>query len=237
MLALFGATIVVAVFVNFLFIRRRAVARIPTEPKDQQGKPTDPENPTLSARSDDEPGKALMRRARYILRQNTEDSVSTIEVPAGTDAPNEVCEPEKDGKRLAIVSQETGDLSWSAGEMPGSTAVSRSHLGQQAMSYAMRYPEPGKRGVRNRELSELADSLGIKKRSLNDRVYKARLVLRYNEEAVPLVMNGALSLWKAYHEALDLKRRKNGETSKEPRERAQRRPIARPQEQEIAEAA
>jgi hypothetical protein len=79
--------------------------------------------------------------------------------------------------------------------------------------------------------------LGIKKRSLNDRVYKARLVLRYNEEAVPLVMSGALSLWKAYDKARDLKRRANGKTSKEARQRAQLRPMTRLQEQEIAEAA
>ena len=103
------------------------------------------------------------------------------------------------------------------------------------MSYAMRHPEPGKRGVRNTELSVLADNLGIKKRSLNDRIYKARLVLRYNEQAVPLVMNGALSLWKAFDMALELKRQRN---ANEARKIAQLRLVARPLEQEeLAEAA
>jgi hypothetical protein len=246
MLALFGVTFVAVFVLTSLFIWRGAIRTIPAEPIGRQDRRPDSER--LAVQTVDGPGKMLMRRARYLLRQNTEERVLTTRVLPGTDAPTEVSEPVEDGKDLAIVSQQTGipcsvdtrrtprDDPKAVDEVPRPAAVSRC-LGQQAMSYAMRCPEPGKRGVRNTDLSAVAESLGIKKRSLNDRVYKARLVLGYNEEAVPLVMSGTLSLWKAYDKALHLKRRKDREILDDARERAQLRPMDRLQEQEIAEAA
>jgi len=247
MLDLFGATFVAVSVVTSLFALSGAIATMPAKPNGRQDKGPDSETPDVQ--TVDGPGRMLMCRVRYVLRQNIDETVLTTKVLAGTDAPIEVSEPMEEGKGLAVISQETdvpssvdirrrlrGPDPEPVGEVLRSTDVRR-RLGQQAMSYAMRCPVPGKRGVHNTELSALAENLGIKKRSLNDRVYKARLVLRYNEEAVPLVMSGALSLWKAYDKALDLKRRKNGNPFKEARQRAQGRPMAPLQEQEMAEAA
>ena len=245
MLTLFGALIVVMVVLNFALFRRKA--GIPAEPEGRQVK-------GMVAQSEDDPGKTLMRRARYILRQNTEDraltsaslspsqetnrpSWSPLIPEADPQHPPVLEEPADAVAELVEISSpspvDTRSFSLAenvAGEVPETvTVVRRRHdtIGQQAMSYAMRNPEPGKRGVKNTEVSVLADTLGIKKRSLNDRVYKARVILRYNKEAVPLVMDGSLSLWKAYDKALEFKRRENAEPSTEPREAARlRRSVA-----------
>lgn len=168
-----------------------------------------------SSQRDDEAGKLLMQRTRYALDQNSG--------AAGADTFNVI--------KFAITARVSGApaVPEPARQMPRSIARRRDDpIGQQAMAYAMRHPEPGRRGVRNTELSELANQLGIKKRSLNDRIYKARLVLRYNQDAVPLVMNGALSLWKAHNKALDLRHQKNAETKEQALEKTQARFVACP---------
>jgi hypothetical protein len=243
MLTVFGALIVVMVVLNSVLFRRKA--GIPAEPEGRHDK-------GMVAQSEDDPGKTLMRRARYILRQNTEDRALTSaspqplqetsrlswsphlpeadpeHPPVSEEAVDTIAEPEKTSSPFPVDTRSPGLAeNVAAGELPEPATVVRrpDTIGQQAMSYAMRNPEPGKRGVKNTEVSVLADTLGIKKRSLNDRVYKARLVLRYNKEAVPLVMDGTLSLWKAFDKALEFKRRKNAETI-EPREAARLRSSA-----------
>ena len=243
MLTLFGAALVLMVLVIFLRLRRKARKELGFSAQ--------------RIRNNDEAGKMLMRRTRYILHQNNvvtgTDALDVVHLAATaplSEAPADaVPAPVKESSTSSVGTpsnphydrcDDDPDLARKApgGEMRGPTTVIRRRhdpIGQQAMSYAMRHPEPGKRGVRNTELSVLADNLGIKKRSLNDRIYKARLVLRYNEQAVPLVMNGALSLWKAFDMALELKRQRN---ANEARKIAQLRPVARPLEQEeLAEAA
>src|SRR6266508_6730565 len=71
MLTLLGAMIVVIVVVNFLFILWKA--QIPADGR--------PDKRTV-ARSEDDPGKTLMRRARYIVRQDTEDRVLASASPS-----------------------------------------------------------------------------------------------------------------------------------------------------------
>jgi hypothetical protein len=240
MLTLSGALIAVMVVLNFVLFRRNA--GISAEPEGRQDK-------EMVAQSEDDPGKTLMRRARYILGQNTEDraltsaslspsqetsrpSWSPLIPEADPQHPPVLEEPVDAVAELVEISSpspvDTRSSSLAenvAGEvLEPATVVPRrpDTIGQQAMSYAMRNPEPGKRRLKNTEVSVLADTLGIKKRLLNDRIYKARLILRYNKEAVPLVMDGTLSLWKAFNKALEFKRRKNAKTI-EPREAARLR--------------
>src|SRR5262245_6424163 len=196
---LFGAASVLIVLVSLLFLGWKAGSA----------------HRSPSSQRDDEAGKLLMQRTRYALDQNCG--------PAGADTLNVI--------KFAITARVSGApaVPEPARQMPRSIAGRRDDpIGQQAMAYAMRHPEPGRRGVRNTELSELANQLGIKKRSLNDRIYKARLVLRYNHDAVPLVMNGALSLWKAHNKAIDLRHRKNAEITDQTLEKTQPRSVARP---------
>ncbi|WP_119270381.1 hypothetical protein [Taklimakanibacter deserti] len=226
---LFGAASVLIVLVSLLFLGWKAcsVHRAP------------------SPQRDDKAGKLLMQRTRYALNQNSvpaeADTLNVIKfaitarvsgAPAGavpepanesSSSPSDTPQSDRPGDDAAIAKKTA------ARQMPRSIARRRNDpIGQQAMAYAIRHPEPGRRGVRNTELSELANQLGIKKRSLNDRIYKARLVLRYNQDAVPLVMNGALSLWKAHDKALDLRRRKNAEMTDQTREKSQPRYVGPP---------
>jgi hypothetical protein len=221
---LFGAASVLIVLVSLLFLGWKAgsVHRAP------------------GPQRDDKAGKLLMQRTRYALDQNSvpaeADTLNVIKfaitAPAGAvpEPANESSSSPSDTPQSDRPGDDAGVAKKSAvRQMPRSIARRRDDpIGQQAMAYAIRHPEPGRRGVRNTELSELANQLGIKKRSLNDRIYKARLVFRYNQDAVPLVMNGALSLWKAHDKALDLRRRKNAEITDQTREKSQRRSVARP---------
>src|SRR5690349_13348550 len=129
MFAMFGAAFVAVFVVASLFSWRGAIPTITQNPDSRRDKRPDSETAV------DGPGEMLIRRLRYLLRQNTEERVLTV--IAGTDAPTEVSEPvEDDGKNLAIVSEEPGIPSsvdtqttppegdaGTEGEVSGSTAV------------------------------------------------------------------------------------------------------------------
>jgi hypothetical protein len=67
--------------------------------------------------------------------------------------------------------------------------------GQKAMLVAVRFPDPGKRGRGNK--SSVSDDFNVSE----TRIKNARLVLRYCEQYVPLVIDGSMGLDEAYRDA------------------------------------